>query len=142
MSALVTPVAAPAIDGRPVRFFRSPEIGPHLVWHAVDDLYRAMQFPRDLRRKILRHAQSFPGGDFKTVATADGPVVIGSHPMAQGLIGAAIQAHGVDPGFEHAYAQAAAAAMEATLGDLGPEARVHLLVEAARNTLGLAGSAS
>ncbi len=136
------PIATPEIAGTPARFFKSPEIGPHLPWHAVDDLYRAMKFPRDLRRIMLRNAQDFAGGDFKTVATAEGPVVIGSHPMAQGLIGAAIEAHGTDPGFEMTYAKATAAAMEAQFGDLGPEARFRLLLDAARNTLGLAGDVS
>ncbi len=88
---------------------------------------------------MLRNAQSFAGGDFKTVATFDGPVVIGSHPMAQGLIGAAIEAHGTDPKFEMAYARAAASAMEAMLGDLGPEERFRLLLDAARNTLAFEG---
>ena len=118
-----------------MRFFKSPEVGPHLPWHAVDDLYKAMRFPRDLRRRMLQHAQGFAGGDFKTIATIGGPVVIGSHPMAQGLIGAAVEAHGINPGFEMIYATAAASAMEAQLGDLGPEARFHLLLSAARNTL-------
>ncbi len=141
MSALVSPTATPDVAGVPVRFFKSPEAGPHLPWHAVDDLYRAMRFPRDLRRRMLQNAQGFAGGDFKTVATVDGPVVIGSHPMAQGLIGAAIEANGTDPGFEMLYAKAAASAMQAQVGDLGPEARLRLLLDAARNTLGLAGGA-
>ena len=141
MSDLASPIACPEITGTPVRFFRSPEIGPHLPWHAVDDLYKAMQFPRDLRRMMLQNAQGFAGGDFKTVATTDGPVVIGSHPMAQGLIGAAIAANGTDPKFEMAYARAAASAMEAMLGDLGPEARFRLLLDAARNTLALKSGA-
>lgn len=135
MSTLIAPIATPEIAGTAVRFFKSPEVGPHLPWHAVDDLYKAMRFPRDLRRRMLQHAQGFAGGDFKTIATVEGPVVIASHPMAQGLIGAAVEAHGIDHGFEMAYAKAAAAAMEAQLGDLGPEARFRLLLDAARNTL-------
>ena len=141
MNGLVSPIAAPNVAGVPVRFFKSPEAGPHLPWHAVDDLYRSMKFPRDLRRRMLQNAQGFAGGDFKTVATTDGPVVIGSHPMAQGLIGAAVEANGTDPGFEMLYAKAMVVAMEAQLGDLGPEARYSLLLKAARNTLGLAGGA-
>ncbi len=109
MNGLVSPILVPDVAGEPVRFFKSPEAGPHLPWHAVDDLYKAMQFPRDLRRMMLRNAQGFAGGDFKTVATSTGLTVIGSHPMAQGLIGAAIEAHGTDPSFEIAYARSAVA---------------------------------
>ncbi len=142
MSAFVSPIATPEVSGTPVRFFCSPEVGPHMPWHAVDDLYKAMRFPRDLRRIMLRNAQGFAGGDFKTIATTDGPVVIGSHPMAQGLIGAAIEANGTDPGFEMLYAKAAVVAMNAMAGDLGPEAKLDFLLTAARNTLGLTGGAS
>ncbi len=142
MNVVISPIATPDIAGVPVRFFKSPEVGPHLPWHAVDDLYRAMRFPRDLRRIMLRNAQSFAGGEFKTIATAGGPVVIGSHPFAQAIIGAAIEANGTDASFEMAYAKAAVVAMNAMAGDLGPKAKLDFLLTAARNTLGLTGGAS
>lgn len=139
MSGLIAPLATPEISGVPVRFFKSPEFGPHMPWHAVDHLYKAMRFPRDLRRIMLRNAQGFVGGEFKTIATADGPVVIGSHPFAQAIMDAAIEANGTDPGFKMLYAQAAVVAMNAMAGDLGPEAKLDFLLTAARNTLGLTG---
>ncbi len=142
MSALVSPIATPEIAGTPVRFFKSPEVGPHMPWHSVDDLHRAMRFPRDLRRIMLRNAQSFAGGEFKTIATVGGPVVIGSHPFAQAIIGAAIEANGTNPSFEMLYAKAAVVAMQALAGDLGPEAKLDFLLTAARNTINPAGGAS
>ena len=141
MGDLTAPLATLDIDGVPVRFFCSPESGPHLPWHALDDLYRAMRFDRALRKRMLRHAQAFPGADFKTVATKEGPVVIGSHPMAQGLIGAAAEAkgtmHGVPANFEAKYVEAAAAAMNAFTGNLPPMEALRLTITAARNTLGV-----
>ena len=131
------PIASPLINGVPVRFFRAPLNVPHLPWHALDDLYRAMKFPRDLRKRMLEHSRGFAGGDFKTVATSDGPVVIGSHPMAQGLIGAAIEAHGVLADFERLYAKGAVEAMKSLTGDLSPMDSFHFTIAAARNTLGV-----
>ena len=58
MGDLTAPHATLEIDGVPVRFFRSPEAGPHLPWHALDDLYRAMRFARPLRKKSESAAPS------------------------------------------------------------------------------------
>ncbi len=131
------PIATEEISGTPVRFFKAPLPIPHLPWHSLDDLHRAMRFPRALRKQMLEMSRAFPGGDFITVSTSDGPVVIGSHPMAQGVIGAAVEVHGLRAGFERDYAKAAAAAMDALTGELDAITKVNLLLEAARNTLGL-----
>ena len=138
MSELVTPIASPEIAGVPVRFFRSPEPGPHLPWHALDDLCRAMGYDSEMRTRTLRHAQAYAEGEFRTVATPDGPVVIGSHVMAQSVILAAVEVHGLAPAFELLYVRSGlSVAMDALTGDLPAGAAYDVTLAAARNTLGL-----
>ena len=66
--------------------------------------------------------------------------MIASHPMAQGLISAAIEVRGVRADFEWTYVQAISTAWEELTGDLGPRAKVELLIAAAKNTLNLGGA--
>ena len=137
MSALVSPLHVAAIDGVDVRFFEAPTGRLELPWHSVDDLYDAMRFPPELKQIMLRRSRAFPGGDFATVPTASGPVVIQSHVMAQGIVGAAIEAGGLSASFEGRYAKAAASALEAMNRGFPLEMRLRRAMDAARNTLGL-----
>lgn len=137
MTKLVKPIASPLINGTLVRFFKAPLPELHIPWHSVDDLHRALHLPRHLSKQLLENSRAFPRGEFQTIATADGPVVIGSHPMAQGMLGAAIEAGGAPERLGTAYAMAAAEAMKALVGDVPVEARIAMSLTAARNTLGL-----
>lgn len=118
---MILPIATPLIDGVAVRFFKSPEAGLHLPWHAIDDLYRAMLMPRGVRRRMLERSRPLAGSFLKTVATPDGPVVIGAHLVAQGMIAAAIAVGKIPVRFEMAYRLAAVEAMNALTAGLSDE---------------------
>lgn len=117
--SVALPIGTPMLDGVPVRFFRSPEVGPHLPGHSLEDLHRAMKFPPDLLTRMLGSSRAFKDGDFKTIATAECRVVIGSHLIAQGMIDA----------------------LMGLTGDMPPMQSLRFTLEAARNALGGGGHA-
>ena len=139
MSEIVTPLHVGTINSHPVRFFEAPLPVPQIPWHAVEDIQKAANLPRDLRRRMLRKTQEAWPGELRTVATADGLVTIGPHYVAQGFIGAAIEAGGASASLEMEYAKASAAAMTALGAGLPPQARFELAMTAARNTLNEGG---
>lgn len=134
--SIVAPIHTTEIGGTPVRFFRAPGCVPQLPWHAVDDLYRAMRLPRDLRRRMLRETQSFPQAETASIPVHDGVVVISAHPVAQGMIQATTAKGLVGRDFEAKYIGAAMAASKAMTAGLTPIAAFQLVIEATRNTLG------
>lgn len=85
--SIVTPISTGSVNGKSVRFFRSPLDGPDMPWHSVDDLYVALAFSRQLRRHFKQMLQGTWRNDVRTVATAEGITTIAPHYMAQGLIG-------------------------------------------------------
>ena len=127
---LISPIHTATINGHPLRFFKGPAAGPDLPWHAMDDLYRAMALSLALRRHMLQMTQRRWGGDLRTVATADGPVVIAPHFVAQGMIGAAVETMGVPASFEGEYTRAGVEAMKKLTGDLPPQTKVAFAVAA------------
>ncbi|GJD36588.1 hypothetical protein [Methylobacterium aerolatum] len=89
MSAILVPSYTGTLNNKPLRFFMAPLPGPHLPWHAPEDLQHCLDLPRDLRRDFQRKLRSSEWkDDIRTVATSDGIVTIAPHFMAQGLIGA------------------------------------------------------
>lgn len=88
--SLTTVLHTGTINGKPVRFVRSPRTGPDFPWHVADDLFHALTFPRPVRREFQRRLKADHAADVKTVALADGIVTIAPHYMAQGAIGAAV----------------------------------------------------
>ena len=139
MTGLTSPLHVGIINARDVRFFKGPSNGPEMPWHAVEDLYQALGLPRSLRRELLRKTQAHWGMELRSVATADGPVVVAPHYVAQGLIGAAVEAMGAPPHVEKDYARAGVGALNALTGDLGPKAAIEFVVAAYRNTNGVDG---
>lgn len=130
------------MNDKPLRFFKAPLPGPHLVWHAAEDLHACLDLPRSLRREFRQKLRSSEwSADVRTVATADGIVTIAPHFMAQGLIGAMIEVGRARPESEMAYARQAAAAFNALSGDLPPLASFDLMIAAYRNTNKLDGDA-
>ena len=138
MSTLVSPVYTGTLNGKPLRFFKAPLPGPHLIWHASEDLQLGMQLPRDLRRRFREQLRSSEwSSDVRTVATSDGIVTIAPHWIAQGFIGAMIETGYISNTLEIAYAKEAVRAWNATTGDLPLAANVELMLAAFRNTNGI-----
>lgn len=132
-SNIRTPVHTGAVNGHSVRFFKTPldDGRPDLPWHAVDDLMKACGLTRPAERThFLRMAQKDWGDCIRTVATASGPVTVGPHYMAQGLVGAMIHVRRVKKRAEMDYTKAAASALEALTGDLGDEASIGYAIAA------------
>lgn len=106
MSTLISPAHVGSLNGQPLRFFKAPVQGPHLPWHAVEDLHACLALPCDLRLHFQRRLQSSEWkGDIRTVATADGIVTIAPHFVAQGLIGAIIEVGQATAAIEIQYAR-------------------------------------
>jgi hypothetical protein len=139
VSVLVEPVYTGTLDGKPLRFFKAPLAGPHLPWHAMDDLHVCLALPRSLRRHFRQQLQSSQWAkDVRTVATSAGIATIAPHWVAQGLIGAVIEIGHTPAATEMAYARQAVGAWNAITGDLKGFANVNLMMAAFRNTNGIA----
>lgn len=132
--SLTTVLHVAEINGKPVRFFRSPGQGADFPWHAADDLFHALAFPRPVRREFQRRLKSDHGDDVRTVATADGIVTIAPHYMAQGAIGAGIDIGCTPPSAEVAYAKAGVAALKVFFDERGISGMdgVQFTIDAAR----------
>jgi hypothetical protein len=93
---MIKPLHVASIGGHPVRFFRTPNNDgrPDLPWHAVDDLYRALELNREQRKGFLHMLRK--RGGIRTLATSDGIVIVAPHFIAQGCIDAMIDV-GVAP---------------------------------------------
>jgi hypothetical protein len=132
MRALTPVLDTGQIDGKEVRFFRSPSSAPDFPWHATDDLHVALGFPRDLRRQFAQKLRAGWAKDVRTVATSSGLVTIAPHFMAQGMIGAAEEV-GCGPYTASTdYARAVAGAMKLLAGDLHGQAFLDFILAAAR----------
>lgn len=140
MSTLVVPIYTGDLNGKLLRFFKAPLPGPHLVWHATDDLLACFSLPRGLRRHFHQRLKNSEWSkDVRTVAMADGIVTIGPHWIAQGFISGMIYTGHAARTAEMAYAKEAVKAWNATAGDLPPMANLDLMLAAFRNTNGIDG---
>jgi hypothetical protein len=136
MSAILAPIHTATLGKSSLRFFKSPSSRPELPWHVHDDLVACLGLPRHMRRQFQHMLANGPfKDDIRAVATGAGIVTIAPHYVAQGLIGAAIDAGGITSEFELEYAKAAVAAMKVLAGDLPPFASYGFFLEAAKNTL-------
>lgn len=90
---MIEPLHTGTVGGKPLRFFRSPltDRRPDLPWHSVDDLQRCLGLNREQRRIMLAKFRNGPyASTTRTVATADGLVIIAAHFMAQGAVDALV----------------------------------------------------
>ena len=81
------------INGRPLRFFKSLNPGPHMPWHSQDDLFKCLGIPKSARtvfRKMTAEHEEW-ARQVRIVNTENGLVTIAPHFMAQGIIGAMAQ---------------------------------------------------
>jgi len=136
MSAILAPIHTATLGKSTLRFFKSPSSQPEFCWHAHDDLVACLGLPRHMRRQFQHMLANGPfKDDIRAVATNAGIATIAPHYVAQGLIGAAIDAGGISSKFEMEYAKAAVAAMNVLAGDLPPFASYEFIIAAAKNTL-------
>ena len=70
MSTLTSPIHIGTLNGKPLRFFKAPLSGPHLPWHAWDDMVACIGLPRSLRRHMQQSLKSEHAANIRTVATA------------------------------------------------------------------------
>ena len=134
MSALVTSAYTGTLNGKPLRFFKAPLPGPHLPWHAAEDLHQCLALPRGLRRHFQQRLKSSEWtDDVRTVATADGIVTIAPHFIAQGLIGAMQDVGRADARTEIRYASQAKEAWDLIYPGASFADAISLLVTAFHN---------
>jgi hypothetical protein len=88
--AVNDPLHIATVGGQPLRFFKTPlnDGRPDFPWHCVDDLYCCLKFNRGERKWLQQKARI---GERRTIATADGLVIVAPHCVAQGVIEAAIE---------------------------------------------------
>lgn len=134
MSALLAPAFTGALNDKSLRFFKAPLPGPHLPWHAAEDLHACLGLPRDLRRHFQQRLKSSEWkDDVRTVATAEGIVTIAPHFVAQGLIGAMIDVGRADAKTEISYAKQAKEAWDAIYPGRSFAEALNLIATAFRN---------
>lgn len=92
---ITAPIYETTLCGQRLRFFRSPTIDdnrPDFAWHSVDDLQRCLRMTAEEREFFLRSMREIDGKDgdplrvIRTLATADGPVTVAPHYVAQAII--------------------------------------------------------
>lgn len=137
MNALIAPIHIGVLNDRSLRFFKAPLTGPHLPWHAWDDIVTCIGLPRSLRRHMQKSLRADYAQAIKTIATTDGIVTIAPHWMAQGFLGSMIELKQVRSSIEFEYAKQAVDAWNAQTGDLSPAANIDLMCAAFRNTNGV-----
>jgi hypothetical protein len=88
----VTPIHTGSVNGKPVRFFRSPlgDGRPDFPWLALDDLMAALALPRPIRRAYSRGLRSDWKDRIRTITTAKGPTTVVPNAVAQGLLNAVV----------------------------------------------------
>ncbi len=102
--SIIKPLATAIVNGKPVRFFRSPSEGLEFPWHAYMDVLAAMDLPDDVQEHFLRMMRGGPYRDAtRVLATSEGPTVIAAHFAAQGFIGALHDLGKATPHFEEDY---------------------------------------
>jgi hypothetical protein len=73
-----------------LQFFKSPDEGPQIPWHAQDDLFNCLELNHNARmasREMIAECDEL-GKSVRIVLTDNGIVTIAAHCTAQGLIAA------------------------------------------------------
>jgi hypothetical protein len=103
------------LNGKPLRFFESPNPGPQFPWHSTDDIFKCMGLDhgaRNVFRKMINEHAEW-SKEVRIIDTDSGLVTIGPHFMAQGLIEAMVMAGRVSKTEEELDDEYTVAAMEA-----------------------------
>jgi hypothetical protein len=88
----MTPIHTGTVNGKPVRFFRSPlgDGRPDFPWLALDDLMAALALPRPIRRAFSQGLRSDWKDRIRIIMTAQGPTTVVPNAVAQGLFNAVV----------------------------------------------------
>lgn len=115
-----TPLHVAIINGKRLRFFRSPVKDPDMPWVAVDDLPKCFDLGR-LAGMLLETIKREPrwADVIRRVSTADAVVTIASHGAAKGFFGAAEQQGELPKSALTTYLEAAAPAIQKLLDAAG-----------------------
>ena len=103
---ITTPLHVATVNGKPLRFFRSPVKDPDMPWVAVDDLPKCFDLSR-LACMVLETIKREPkwADVVHRVSTAGGVVTIASHDAAKGFFGATEQQGELPKGALDAYVE-------------------------------------
>jgi hypothetical protein len=120
ITPILEPIHIAAINGKSLRFFRSPVKDPDMPWFAVDDIPKCFDLSR-LARMVLEIIKREPKwADVRyRVSTIDGVVTIASHDAAKGFFGAAEQQGELPKSALMTYLEAAAPATKKLLDAAG-----------------------
>lgn len=131
---IVRPIHTGTVAGQLVRFFTPPEPDGkgEFPWVSFVDLLVACTMPMTVREAYLNAVWTVPGGDVRALATPTGPVVVVSHFVAQGVLGAAAHVGHCGAMVEREYVEEAVAALGGLMDGAPVERILALLGEAAR----------
>jgi hypothetical protein len=129
---IVAPIHTGTVDGRPIRFFPSPvdDGKGEFAWVSFVDLLVACDIPMKVREAYFDAVWDVPGGEVVKVPTPTGTVVIVSHSVAQGILGAATYAGHCLGSLRHLYDKAAVAALNVLTEGMSPWRMVEFMGEA------------
>lgn len=122
-----------------VRFYRAPLDGPHMPWHAVDDLHQSILMDRKARRRHRALLVRDWGREARTVATDEGKALIASHIAAQGFLDAMVEVGQATAELRDQYSVGASEAMDRMTIGMGDLEKLNHAVAAFRNSNGLPG---
>ena len=111
---ITTPLHVATVNGKPLRFFRSPHDRPDLPWHVPADLATCFALEDGPAGAILcdMATNSRWKDDVRTVGTVEGLMMIASHSVAQGFLGAMEEVGQIPNGAFETYARAGLPAMD------------------------------
>lgn len=136
---VISPLHTEAVGVGNIRYFRAPLKGPQQPWHSVEDLYRSMALPRDLRRHFLAKMKTEQRESVRLIQTPDGATTIAPHYMAQGFIAAMREVGEEPPGFEMAYVHGIVAATKVLTEGMSPADSLNYAIAAFRESNGIEG---
>jgi hypothetical protein len=144
ITTMTKPIYIGTLNGKPLRFFESPNPGPGFPWHSTDDLYKCLGLDHGTRSMIRKFTAEHAGSkELRIIDTDNGLVTIGPHYLAQALIGAVATA-GRDFGkvskteqeLEDGYCKAAVEASHVFTDGMTQEEFIQFTITAFRNQNG------
>lgn len=119
ITPISTPIHIATVNGKPLRFFRSPVKDPDMPWFAIKDMLECFGLAHvgGIIMSSLKNSEW--GGDVRPAATTDGLVEIAPHYMAQGFLGAMEKVGEVQKGALDAYSEAGIPAIKELLATAG-----------------------
>jgi hypothetical protein len=115
-----TPIHIATVNGKPLRFFRSPMEGPDFPWFAFNNLMLCFAVTAEVKNVVMSKfvASEWRGHSRLVVDDAGEEIIICPHFMARGLLGAMEQNDFVRKGALETYLQAWTDALKQLTADL------------------------